>query len=186
MKKEIWKYINGFYGEFSVSNYGRVRSETRWCEHKRYGRFIKKGKLFVLSENSRGYLSVTLSHNGKSYSKFVHRLVAEAFIPNPANKPQVNHIDGNRKNNTVDNLEWATQSENNLHSYRKLGRIKIGLRGKDCKIAKVILQIKGDKIIAEFYGTMEAERVTGICHQDIGKVANGKHKSAGGYIWKWK
>lgn len=186
MKKEIWKHIDGFYGNFSVSNFGRVRSETRWCEHKRNGGFIKKGKLLVPSLNNSGYLSVTLSDRGKPCPRFVHRLVAQAFIPNPENKPCVNHLDGDRTNNCVDNLEWVTISENNLYSYRKLGRVKVGLRGKDCKIAKVVLQIKDGRVIAEFYGTLEAERMTGIWHQDIGKVANGKHKSAGGYIWKWK
>lgn len=184
--KEIWKLIDKFNGRYAVSNFGRVKSENRWCHNPKYGKFFLKGKMLTLSKNNKGYLTVTLSLDGRSYPLCVHRLVAEVFIPNPESKPQVNHKNGNREDNHVDNLEWCTQSENNLHSYHCLGRPKIGLKGKDNPKSKVVLQIKGGEVIAEFCCTYEAERGTGIARQDIGKVANGKLNTAGGYKWRWK
>lgn len=184
--KEIWKYIKGFDNKYSVSNLGRVKSENRQCFNSRYGKFFLKGKLLNPAKNNKGYMTVTLSKDGKIYSCLVHRLVAETFLQNVENKPQVNHINGIRTDNFVKNLEWCTQSENNLHSYKKLGRIKIGQKGQHSPFSKIVLQIKDGKIIAEFYGTCDAEWKTGIPHQSIGKVANGKLKTAGGYVWEWR
>lgn len=184
--KEQWRFIKGFEYRYSVSTLGRVRAETRICFNNRYGYYTLKPKLLKPCLNNKSYLTVTLAKNGRSFPRLVHRLVAEAFLLNPDNKPQINHIDGDRTNNNVDNLEWCSQSENNLHSYKELGRIKIGLKGKKSTLSKIVLQIKDNNIIAEFYGTYEAERKTGIARQSIGKVANGKLKQAGGYRWIWK
>ena len=184
--KEIWKYIDGFNGRYSVSSFGRVRAENRWCYNPRYGEFFLAGKMLKPSHNSNGYLTVTLALNGRSFPLCVHRIVAQAFIPNPKNKPQVNHINGNRADNNINNLEWCTQSENNLHSYRKLGRIKVGLKGENNPVSKIVLQIKNGIVIAEFCSVTEAQTKTGIARQSIGKVANKKLKSAGGYKWEWK
>lgn len=103
-----WKKINGFNNRYSVSNTGLVRND-------------KKEKLMATALDSRGmYVLCQLNQGGKSYHKLVHRLVAEAFIPNPDNKPTVNHKDGNKRNNCVDNLEWTTLSENQSHAWHKL------------------------------------------------------------------
>lgn len=107
---EIWKDVVGYEGMYEVSNKGRVRSLDRKDIR---GRRVK-GKYLKYKKTSRGYLSLQLC--GKDC--LIHRLVAKAFIPNPENKPQVNHIDGDKSNNNVENLEWCTSSENNKHRYR--------------------------------------------------------------------
>jgi hypothetical protein len=107
--KEIWKPIKSFEGLYEVSNLGRVRS-------------LRRDIIMRTRQRNDGYVSCTLSNCGKVKNKLIHRLVAEAFIPNHKNKPEVNHIDGNKQNNCIRNLQWVTASENQIHS------IKIGLR----------------------------------------------------------
>ena len=103
-----WKPIEGW--PYSVSDDGHVRND-------------RTGHILKMHEMNRGYLDVLLCNNGISQNKTVHRLVAEAFIPNPECKPQVNHKDGNKKNNYVSNLEWVTNSENQLHCCHVLGKM---------------------------------------------------------------
>ena len=105
---EIWKPVKGFEN-YEVSNLGQVKSLN-------YNR-TKEAKILRLCKNKDGYLTVTLYKNGKGYAKKVHRLVTAAFIPNPEGKTEVNHIDGNKTNNRVENLEWATHSENMHHAW---------------------------------------------------------------------
>ena len=129
-----------------------------------------------------GYLIVTLCHEGVRKNKRVHRLIAESFIPNPQNKAHVNHIDGNKLNNTVTNLEWNTPKENTNHS------IKLGFHNPSRLRNSAVIQICKDsgKTIAEFFSIHEAERSTGIANQNIWKVCNGKRKTAGNYVWAYK
>ena len=130
-KIEQWKEVKGFGGMYSVSNTGEVMSHQRFAEginRLLFNRILKKLK------KGSGYLGVTLSKNNKQYQKSIHRLVAENFIPNPKNKPQVNHKDGDKHNNNVDNLQWVTVSENTLHAYRELGvKGKLGWRKPNAK-----------------------------------------------------
>lgn len=139
---EIWKDIKGFNGLYQVSNLGRVkktyRKLTRLVNPKYATKeIILKGGIF-----SNGYLFVSLTTDKYKYkSHLVHRLVAEAFIENPLNKTDVNHIDGNKQNNKVENLEWVTRSENLAHA------VKIGLVKNQCKIIrKVIIEKENQKI----------------------------------------
>ena len=114
---EIWKDIEDCEDRYEVSNYGRVRNK-------------QKDKFLKLRKKSTGYLTVSVTRNGKyvdsssQRGKNVHRLVAQAFISNPENKPCVNHLDSNRANNYVDNLEWTTIGENQAHRYLKTIRKK--------------------------------------------------------------
>ena len=111
---EEWRDVEGYEGLYQVSNMGRIRS-------LRYGRtYIVKNQ-----HNDRGYCYISLHKNGKGKHYFVHILVAKAFIANPEGKKQVNHIDANKSNNCVENLEWVTQEENLQHAYKN-GLIKIG------------------------------------------------------------
>lgn len=114
---EEWKDIEGYEGIYQVSNYGNVKSLARQRRNSK-GIYMQKEKLLSLTNTSTGYKKVELVKNGKKKGYKVHRLVAMAFIDNPENKPEVNHIDGNKINNHVDNLEWVTSSENSIHAYK--------------------------------------------------------------------
>lgn len=132
---EIWKPVKRFDHSYEVSNFGRIRSIDRNILNKHNYRF-EKGKVMVPNVHRQGYLRIFLS-NGVFRERFlVHRLVAEAFIDNPDNKPFVNHKDNNPANNHADNLEWCTQKEN-VHHARGLGVLKPH-RGEDNATSKLL------------------------------------------------
>ena len=124
---EIWKDIKGYEGKYQVSNLGRVKSLQRWSGTKYYDR---EKILSSCINKHNGYAYVYLMKNNKAKNVRVHRLVAEAFIDNPNNFPEVNHIDCNRANNNVNNLEWCTRSYNIKYSFEK-GNAKSNLKRWD-------------------------------------------------------
>lgn len=167
------KPIKNFCGYY-VSNDGRVYSRSK---NNNYRIYRLKPR-----QTEYGYLTVCFL---KKHHK-IHRLVADAFVPNPEKKPHVNHKDGNKTNNCVENLEWVSRSENMVHSYRILKHKSpmFGKIGEKHPLSKGVLQIKGDKIVAEFCGISEAGRITGIHH--ICEACSGRRETAGGYQWKYK
>ena len=167
----IAKEIYGFKGYYITSD-GRV-----WG--KRKGGFLKPSV-------ANGYHRVSLSRNGIVVNKLVHRLVAEAFIENPLCKKEVNHIDENKTNNNVTNLEWCTRLENVRHGTGIQRRTKTQINRKDC--SKAVVQMdKNNNIINVFASAKEAWRETGVNRSHICEVCNCKPKynTAGGYKWKW-
>lgn len=118
--EEIWKPVKGFEGYYEVSNLGRVRSIDRVVvDNVRNCERLLKGKILIQRNNSNGYMGIMFCKEHKLYNKYVHRLVAETFIPNPDNLPQVNHKDEDKSNNRADNLEWCTSFYNNEYGTRK-------------------------------------------------------------------
>lgn len=114
--EEVWKDVTGYEGFYKVSNYGRVKSVDREIISKNGDVRLLKGSIRKSSNNSKGYQHITLSKDNNQRTVFVHRLVAESFIPNPNKLPIVNHIDGDKSNNIVTNLEWVNNSQNIIHA----------------------------------------------------------------------
>ena len=178
--EEIWKDIKGYEGLYQVSNTGKIRSLDHYASNG-IKDILYKGKILSPGNNSRGYLFVGLCKKNKVTHKYIHRIVAETFLNNQNNKATVNHIDGNKSNNNVNNLEWATYSENELHCVRVLGNN----RQKEYSPKKAVLQydLKGN-FIKEDESTREATRQTGA--KAICEVCKGKRMTSGGFIWRYK
>ena len=121
MEQVVWKPVPGYEDRYEVSNTGLVKSLDIYVNCRGGKTRISKGRIKPTHKNNRGYLMVGLCRDNKTDTTLVHRLVAEAFVPNPKGKPQVNHIDGNINNNRADNLEWVTDNENKAHSSVAIG-----------------------------------------------------------------
>ena len=176
-EQEVWKPVVGYEGYYEVSNLGRVRSVDRTVRCCGLGLRTLKSKMRPAQKRTNGYLYVSLCKDGKHDMRSIHRLVAEAFIPNPDNLPCVNHKDETRTNNNVGNLEWCTAAYNSAYGTARL-------RASD-KRAKPVAIIVYDQEIARFRCALDAEHLTGINHCDISSCAHGKIKTAGGYQWKF-
>lgn len=187
--EEIWKDIEGFEGYYQVSNFGNVRSLDRYVKNP-YGTLsLRKRKINKQRYDKDGYKQVNLSKDGKNKYYFVHRLVAQAFLPNPNNYPIINHIDEVKDNNCVDNLEWCTVKYNTNYGNCPQN-ISNGLKGKHINRpdhSKPVLQYtKSGEFVSEYPSLSEAHRKIGIPYQNISSCCNGKSKTAKGYKWKFK
>lgn len=150
---EHWKDVPGYDGRYQVSNQGRVKN-------------TKSGRVLKIHTQGRGYAQTMLSIKGTRSYPLVHRLVAQAFIPNPQNKPHINHIDGNKSHNCVCNLEWCTMRENLLHRHRVLGQ-----PGGRCK---PVLCIDTGQI---FPSAKAAAEALGLHRSGVSQVCEGKQKT---------
>lgn len=156
---EIWRDIEGYEGIYQISNKGRVKSLYKGSE-----RILKPWN------NGRGYYCIILCNDNVKKTFLLHRLVAQAFIPNLYNLSEVNHKDENKLNNCVVNLEWCTRQYN-----------------VDYSLSKAVIGIdKVSGLILEFPSTREAERQTGISKGNICDCLKGKLKTAGGFVWRYK
>lgn len=174
---EIWKDVLGYEGKYQVSNLGRVKSLERRCKSKDYTRRVP-GKIRAQTLDTYGYPIVSLNLDGKKKTRTIHRLVAEAFIPNPNNYSEINHKDENKQNNAVENLEWCTTQYNSSYGTR-VDRIK-----RAQSIHVIQLDMNGN-VINEWFGMGEISRRTGYDQGLISRVCNGKRMSAYGYKWEF-
>lgn len=172
--QEIWRDIKNYEGLYQISSLGNVKS-------LRNNKILKPG---IRNE----YYIVSLCKGGKQKSKTIHRLVAKTFIPNPKNKEQVNHIDGNKLNNRIENLEWCTNQENIIHSWKNgLSKVTQKMRNHNADKEKIVYQYDLDmNFIKEWKSATEAGRKLKIFQQAIVACLKGRTKTAGKYIWKYK
>lgn len=246
---EVWKDIAGYEGLYQVSNMGRVRSLDRMVKG-RYSPYLQKGRVLRYSFARHAklkYKEVTLCKSGKLKTHLIHRLVAQAFVPNLGGYDVVNHLDENTLNNKSDNLEWCTQQQNVVYgtgerrraAQRKIPVVQFSKDGKliseyasqrdaakavrgnfqsigQCCLGNIpsacgfvwrykhnqfpikpikshsrkaipIIQCDANgNIISEYSSACEAEKITGICHQQISRCCQGTMKSAHGYAWAFK
>lgn len=178
--QEEWRPIKGYEGYYEVSNLGKVRScERTIINHRKEGitKSRIKEKIMTNLNHNGGYYFVVLSKERNIKRQLLHRIVAMAFLPNPDNLPEVNHKDGNKKNNCVDNLEWVTRTENAIHAWEH------GLNSWQ----KRVIMMKDGVAIKEFRSATEAARQLGVkTASAISNVACGNRKHAYGYEWKFK
>lgn len=182
--EEIWKDIPEFNGLYQVSSFGRFRGVTRVVQFGNQRRTVV-GKILRAFPKKEGYLKISFLKN----TRYAHRVVAEVFIDNPNDLKQVNHKNGNKTDNRVENLEWISSSDNHKHAYSVLGRkcYAAGKFGAESKRSKPILQysIIGS-FVKEFSCAAEASREVGIGESNIRQCVRGVTKTAKGFIWKSK
>lgn len=175
--EEEWRPVKGYEGLYEVSNMGRVRSLPRTVRKRGNKTSLYKGKLLKALDDLYGYKNVNLSKQTIKRKKRVHRLVAEAFIPNPMNLPVVNHLDGDKHNNCVSNLEWCSNKENTNHAI-KTGLMKL-------KIApKPIIAYRGGEFVGIFRSMAECANKLNCDKRHIGHVIHGIRKTHHGFSFK--
>lgn len=189
--KEIWKDVVGFEGLYMVSNLGRIKSVERYMQNHSKLQLVPE-RIKSQRVGTNGYLHTDLYKNNKQTTVKIHRVVAEAFIDNPDNKGTVNHKDGNKYNNCVDNLEWMTQSEQNFHFYKKNLKSKSNID----KAVKAMNTANSKKVMCLNTGVIydsqnEAGRCIGVSSSRISiscknnKYSAGKDKEGNKLYWKY-
>jgi hypothetical protein len=171
--EQVWKYIDGFEDLYMVSNFGSVKSlEKMWATHNKAIR-TKPETIMKQSKDSNGYFQVCLSKGGKAKNYLVHRLVAKAFIENPHNKGDVNHINCNKTDNRVENLEWATRSENIKHALDNnlVDSAKGSRHGMSLLKEQDVIEIRSLK---DKYTKKQLAEMYGVGRRSINEILNGK------------
>lgn len=178
MKKEYWKPVVGYEGLYEVSNWGRVKGLDRWVKSRWGSIRICKGRIMKSYTNKSGYLYVVLCKNNKHKTYKIHRLVAEAFLPNPDNLPQVNHRDENKLNNNAENLEWCSAKYNT--------NFGTAIKRRSLKKKKSVLQYTLDgEFVREWESVAECSR-NGFSSGNICMCCRGERKTHKGFIWRYK
>lgn len=179
-REETWKSIcvKGYEDAYQVSNLGRVKSNRRYIQHK-YKTEIREEHLMSLCNDKDGYKIVVLKKDKNKKTYKVHRLVAEAFIPNPNNYKEINHKNEKKEDNKVENLEWCSHFHNLMH----------GTRGKRAgeKTKRPIIQYDLDgNFIKEWKGTIDASKGLNIYVSNIWKCLNNQRKQTNNFIFRYK
>lgn len=178
--EEVWKDVVGYEGYYQVSNLGRCRSLDRCINHpiSKNGKKMLNGRILSLCKCGSGYLMASFSLDGKRKFEMVHRIVAKAFLPNPDNLPEINHIDEDKTNNCVDNLEWCTSKYNANYGARNA---KAGEKHRKAVVQK---DLQGN-IIKKWSNLTEACMSCGADASSVGRVCRGKQRTARGFIWEY-
>ena len=169
---------------YEVSDTGIVKSCDKLVNCKGGSKRLCKGKELKPYQDDDGYYRVGIHCNGKCYTVGVHKLVAEAFIPNPDNKPCIDHINGNRQDNRVENLRWCTVEENNAFELARDRKREAAFKRKDNKVKIRQYSLNGD-FIKDFNSSMDVERELGFDRSSIIRVCQGKQKTSYGFKWKY-
>lgn len=172
--KEIWKDIKGYENIYQVSSLGRVKSLDKQIIRSNGYKQTFKSRLLKPALSNNNYLTVALCNNGKQKTHTVHRLVAETFIENKNNYKCINHIDENKQNNRVDNLEWCTYKYNNCYNDKAKNTRK-----------RIYQYSKDNKFIKEWDGIINIQKELNISRNCITRVCKGKRKTTRGYIWRY-
>ena len=178
MKNEEWRDVVGYEGRYQVSSMGRVKSLERKVRHWRGGERIQKERILKPSNDRRGYLLVSLCDGEKRKTFSVHRLVCQAFHENPDNKPQVNHINEIKTDNRACNLEWCTCKQNVNHGTRT----ERSAKSRSKPVGQYTLD---GELVKIWQSPCEAGKQIGLSDSHVSKAANGKLKTAYGFIWKY-
>ena len=174
---ELWKDVHGFEGLYMISNLGKIKSIDHYVKCNT-GKRLVKGRVLKACDRGNGYPFVTLGKDGKQYNMSIHRMVAIAFVPNPQKYKEVNHIDENKSNFHVENLEWCDRNYNNNHGTRQ-NRVTI-------KNSKKVIQMEGDKVLRIWFSLSDIARELNFSIGNISSCCNGSRPSAYGYVWKYE
>lgn len=194
--KEVWRDVKDYEGYYQVSNKGRVKSLDRKVKGKNNSTITKKSMIRKLQTSHKGYKVVRLQKQGVAKHCQVHRLVLQAFRGNKNNKPQVNHIDCNKTNNDINNLEWATAQENMDHaktnnllgefSKKRLESVMDNLKkAQQSRRRKVRQMNKKGEVVGEFTSIVEASEMTGTDGSKITMCCRGDRKTSNGFRWEY-
>ncbi len=180
-EREVWKDVAGYEGLYQASNFGRLKNYPKEKKLHHGGKYFTASGILKPSIR-QGYYIIVLTKEKKRKTHSVNRLIANGFVPNPYNMPEVNHEDGDKLNDRATNLTWATKSENVIHAYKVLHR-QGSNRGRACSKTIATQKTMDGVFVKQFSSISSAERITGVSRHHIGKCIQGKRKSAGGFLW---
>lgn len=176
--EEVWRPVKEFEGYYEVSNYGNVRSVDRWVIRGNGRNYLKRGNIISMHKRNNGYFQVSLNREGTHKNAYVHRLVAQAFLPNPNNLPCVNHKDEDKSNNRASNLEWCTHKYNNNYGEHNT---KIS---KSLSYPVAQYDLSGN-LVETFESCHDVERKLGFDNSHISAACLGRAHTAYHYFWRY-